>query len=278
MAFEAHCPNPLCGKVYRVSEELAGRQAKCHWCGESFRIPYPQKSEPERRIGSRETSARPTSLLAKRAGLAIAAAGFGLVGLLSSIFLVGIVPGGIAVVLGIFARKKAKEKPEQFAGIGIARAGIAFGAAAVVIGIAAIPVWIGIARGIRSRLQLERISFAIENYKKDSGGEYPTRLEELEKYGSAGAILSGSRKERHLEDFVYLKPEADSPDDIIVLYAKKGYFPLGRPALHKNGKSTFLSEKELKKALEETPATKSVESQEPRVRSFENLFLGTLDS
>ncbi len=249
MSLEVRCPNPLCGKVYQVREELAGRSARCHWCGESFRIPRAGEAQVLLRKRREEIGSR-KDLVPRRAGLSIAAAGFGIVGLLSSVLIVGMIPGTIAVILGFFGRKKAKDHPEQFGGMGIARAGMAFGVAAIAISITATPAWMGIRGGMQSRLELEMISLAIEDYRREKGGEYPQRLADLQKYTLAKAKLKPFRREVQLEDFTYLKPDRDTPDDAIVLFAKKRYFLLGRAALRNNGESDFISEKELKEALE----------------------------
>src|SRR4051812_105789 len=38
MPVQVSCPNPSCGKVYSVSEDLLGRSTRCKHCGQRFTL------------------------------------------------------------------------------------------------------------------------------------------------------------------------------------------------------------------------------------------------
>jgi hypothetical protein len=254
---------PQCGEALSVAA-LPGRQIRCGNCDALF--PMPQAAVEVVPEGEAILQYA-TPLEPARKGMAIAAMVLGIVAIPGTCFVVGPLLGTVAVVLGIVALVRAKRRPAEYGGKGMAIAGICTGTAAVILILPSI-IWLtgssfsqpGLLakRGVCAS-QLQAIGASCQVYAANNAGWAPPDLDTL----IAGGMLSPAYLQCPSDpnvnpaviDYIYIPPvpgfAASAQADWIIAYEDPAnHQGEGGNVLYADMHVEFLKTESLKKELD----------------------------
>ena len=176
-----------CGQTYDLTPEqapqYAGQTITCTNCQKPFLVPPSSPSMPAAMPPlpvSPVTYETPHFNQPQRAnGLAIASLVSGIIGII-----VPVIPGLLAIALGIFGLRKTRDR--SVGGKGLAIAGIAVGATSLLLSGCLISILLPslnrareTANRIKCASNMRQIGQGLLLYANDNHGQYPPRLEEL---------------------------------------------------------------------------------------------------
>lgn len=185
-------------------------------------------------MSSFNTPVEPAPSESKTSGLAIASLILGIIGILTTLFLIGPLFGIVGLILGIIAVKKIGKPGQATDGKGLAIAGIATSSISVAVMLLLIlpaillgmtmPMWAGRAREIANRTicssNLHGIQKAMISYAARNDDQFPPTIELLLDEGSIMPQTLTCRSGGEDAGYIYIYPNqgANAPGDAILMY------------------------------------------------------------